>query len=123
VVAALIRRDGVILITKRPPDVHLGGLWEFPGGKVEDDESLEAALERELQEEIGVHVTVLDKFFEVQHDYPTRSVQLHFFNCHILSGEPRAIHVAELRWVPLDQLHQFSFPEADLELISLLSQQ
>src|SRR5580704_18350403 len=120
VVAAIIRRDGRLLITRRPDDVHLAGLWEFPGGKVEPDESQKAALVREIDEEIGVQIEVLDEFFQVEHHYPTRSVQLHFFDCRILSGEPRPLQVADLRWVVPAELDQFHFPEADLELISLL---
>ena len=120
VVAAIIRRDGLILITRRPDDVHLAGLWEFPGGKVEADESQRAALVREIDEEIGVQIEVLDEFFQVEHHYPTRSVQLHFFDCRILSGEPRPLQVADLRWVRPAELDQFQFPEADQELIARL---
>jgi mutator protein MutT len=123
VVAAVIRRDVRLLITRRPSDVHLAGLWEFPGGKVEADESLEAALIREIDEEIGVTIEVLDECFRIKHDYPARSVQLYFFNCRILSGEPKPIQVADLRWVLPAELDQFSFPEADRELISLLKRQ
>src|SRR5580704_13117649 len=120
VVAAIIRRDGRLLITRRPDDVHLAGLWEFPGGKVEPDESLKTALIREIDEEIGVRIEVLDEFFQVEHHYPTRSVQLHFFDCRIVSGEPRALQVADLRWVRPTELDQFQFPEADQELIARL---
>lgn len=102
--------------------MHLARLWEFPGGKVEADESLASALVREIEEEVGVKITVLDEFFQVEHHYPTRSVQLHFFNCTIVSGEPRPLHVADLRWVLPEELDQFSFPEADRELISRLQQ-
>ena len=121
VVAAIIRDDGGrLLITRRPDNVHLAGLWEFPGGKVEPEESLIAALVREIQEEIGVTIEVLDEYFQVEHPYPERTVRLHFFNCRILSGEPKPLHVADLRWVLPSELDQFSFPEADLELITRL---
>jgi 8-oxo-dGTP pyrophosphatase MutT (NUDIX family) len=70
VVAAIIRREGQILITRRPDNVHLAGLWEFPGGKVEPDESLQTALRREIREELGVTIEVLDERFQIQHDYP-----------------------------------------------------
>jgi mutator protein MutT len=121
VAAAIIRRDLHILLTKRPANVHLANLWEFPGGKVESGESLEAALRRELREELDIEANVLDEFFTTTHHYPTKSVELHFFNCTIVGGEPRAIEVAELRWVKSSDLHEYEFPEADRELIELLA--
>jgi len=120
VVAAIIRRGGQILITQRFDHVHLPGLWEFPGGKVEAGESLQAALEREIMEELGVKIRVHDEFFTVEHDYPTKSVRLHFFNCSIIEGEPQLIEVADMRWVHPQDLVQFYFPPADAELIARL---
>jgi 8-oxo-dGTP diphosphatase len=120
VVAAIIERDGKFLITKRPSDVHLAGLWEFPGGKVEPNESLEQALAREIDEEIGVKVEVLGEYFHVEHSYATKSVDLHFFDCAIINGDPKPLHVADMRWVSRAELENFSFPEADRELISRL---
>jgi mutator protein MutT len=121
VAAAIIRKEDLILLTRRLATVHLAGLWEFPGGKVELDESLEAALRRELREEIGIEVNVLDEFFSTSHRYPTKSIELHFFNCTIASGELRAIEVAEFRWVKPSELHAFEFPEADRELVARLA--
>jgi 8-oxo-dGTP diphosphatase len=121
VAAAIIHRDQHILLTKRPSNVHLANLWEFPGGKVEPGESLEAALRRELREELDVNVNVEDEFYTTTHDYPTKSVELHFFNCTIASGELRAIEVAEFRWVKRSELHAFEFPEADRELVERLA--
>jgi 8-oxo-dGTP diphosphatase len=120
VVAAVIRRDGRILITQRLDDVHLARLWEFPGGKVEAGESLEAALRREIQEELGIGIVVVDEFHTVEHDYPGKSVRLHFFNCVIGQGEPVSLGVADLRWVLPAELSQFEFPPADAELIEQL---
>jgi mutator protein MutT len=117
VVAAILRRNGWILITQRPADVHLGGLWEFPGGKVEPDESLMAALVREIREEIGVDIRVDDEYFHIEHHYEARSVHLHFYNCTIMAGEPAPLHVADFRWVLPAELDQFNFPDADRELI------
>lgn len=121
VVAAIIHRDQHILLTKRPANVHLANLWEFPGGKVESGESLEAALRRELREELAIDANVIDEFFTTTHHYPEKSVELHFFNCTILSGEPRAIEVAEFRWVKSSDLHAYEFPQADRELIDRLA--
>ena len=121
VAAAIIRQDQDILLTKRPANVHLANLWEFPGGKVEANESLEAALRRELREELGIEANVLDEFYSTTHHYPHKSVELHFFNCAIASGELRAIEVAEFRWVKARDLHAYEFPEADRELVDRLA--
>ena len=121
VAAAIIRRDEELLLTRRKADVHLPNLWEFPGGKVEPGESLSTALEREIREELGLRVRVLDEFYATTHHYASRSVDLHFFNCTILEGEPRAIEVAEFRWVNCSNLRSFEFPEADRELVERLA--
>ena len=120
VVAAIIRRNNKILITRRFDDVHLPGYWEFPGGKVEPDESLPTALEREILEELGVRIRVEDEYFTIEHDYPSRTIRLHFFNCSILQNEPQPIEVADLRWVEPAELGNFQFPPADEELIKRL---
>jgi mutator protein MutT len=121
VVAAVIRRDGKILITRRSDRVHLPGLWEFPGGKVEPNESLEKALEREIFEELGVKIGVQDEVFTVEHEYLTKAVRLHFFNCTITEGEPQLLQVADLRWVGPEEISRFEFPAADAELIGILA--
>ena len=121
VVAAVIWRDKEILITRRLDHVHLGGLWEFPGGKVEKDEPFEAALIREIREELGIEILAGHEFFTVEHDYPTKSVRLHFFHCTIQHGQPKPLEVAEFRWVKPGELGDFEFPPADAELIRKLS--
>jgi len=120
VVAAIIRKDGKILITQRLDNVHLARLWEFPGGKVEAGESLQMALQREIQEELGIKIRVNDEFLTLDYDYPTKSVRLHFFNCTVLEGDPRPIDVADLRWVKPHALGNYRFPPADAELIAKL---
>jgi mutator protein MutT len=120
VVAAIIRRGGKILITQRFDKAHLGGMWEFPGGKVEAGETLKAALRREIQEELGIKIQVEDEYLRTEHDYPAKSIRLHFFNCTILEGEPQLLDVADLRWVEPAQLSDFQFPPADAELIAKL---
>jgi mutator protein MutT len=121
VAAAIIHRGQEILLTRRKPDAHLANLWEFPGGKVEAGESLAMALQRELREELGIEVDVIDEFYATVHHYPSRSVDLHFFNCRIVDGEPRALDVAEFRWVNSSDLHGYEFPEADRELVERLA--
>jgi 8-oxo-dGTP diphosphatase len=120
VVAAIIRRNGQLLITQRPDNVHLARLWEFPGGKVESGESLEVALQREILEELGLKIRVNDEFFTVDHDYPTKSVRLHFFNCSVIEGTAQPLDVADLRWVSPHNLDCYQFPPADADLIAKL---
>ena len=120
VVAAIVWRDGKILITRRLDHAHLAGLWEFPGGKVEAGESLEGALLREIREELGVEIATGPEVFTIEHDYPTKSVRLHFFNCTVIRGEPQPLDVSDLRWIRPAQLGEFEFPPADAELIKRL---
>ncbi len=121
VVAGVIRReDGRLLITQRLADDTLGGYWEFPGGKVERDEDLKAALYRELAEELGVETEIGAEIHRIVHAYPDRDVRLHFFDACIVSGEPQKLEVADLRWVTLDELMDYQFPEADLPLLHQL---
>jgi 8-oxo-dGTP diphosphatase len=120
VTAAVIERDGAFLVTRRPAGVHLGGCWEFPGGKCEPGEPHAACLERELQEELDCMALVSDEIFSISHDYPERSVELHFFRC-TLAGEPRPALGQEMRWAPRSELRALNFPPADEALIRLLA--
>jgi len=119
VTAAIFERDGRFLVARRPHGVHLEGLWEFPGGKCEADETHQACLQREIIEELGSRVRVLSEVFEVTHAYPDRVVELHFFRCDLLE-EPRPLLGQEIRWVTGDGLLDLAFPPADTELIALL---
>jgi len=122
VVAGVIRReDRRLLITQRLADDTLGGYWEFPGGKVEPGEELAAALHRELKEELGVETEIGAEIHRVVHAYPDRDVRLYFFAARIISGEPQKLEVADLRWVTIDELREYQFPEADLPLLNQLS--
>lgn len=118
--AALLFRNGKILITQRPAGSHLGGLWEFPGGKRETGETFEQCLARELREELGVEVAVQDLFEEITHDYADQSVHLKFFCCRLLAGEPQALGCAEVKWVSKRELAHHDFPAADARLLSRL---
>jgi 8-oxo-dGTP diphosphatase len=112
-----------MLITRRPAGVHLAGLWEFPGGKVEPEESLEEALVREIREELGIGIAVLAERFAVRHEYPSKSVQLHFFECAIAEGEPQSLGVDAWLWVAPSSLGSYAFPEADRDLIAALQRE
>jgi 8-oxo-dGTP diphosphatase len=120
VAAALIFRDGKVLITRRRDDVHLGGLWEFPGGKREPDETFEQCLVRELREELGVEISVGGLFEEVVHAYPEKTVRLKFFICRLVRGEPQPLDCAEVKWAGKSELDGHDFPAADARLLDKL---
>ena len=120
VTAAVVRRGGKYLVTRRPGGVHLEGFWEFPGGKCEPGEDHETCLRREIEEELGVEVRVGRQIFEVAHEYPERAVELHFFDCE-LAGEPVPQLGQEMRWVAPGDLAALEFPPADAELIGILA--
>jgi mutator protein MutT len=118
--AALIFRAGRLLITQRPKGGHLGGLWEFPGGKREPGETWEACVIREIQEELGVVITIGARFAEVTHVYPERAVHLQFFTATFAQGEPRPIGCSACAWITREQLDDFAFPAADAQLLAQL---
>ena len=118
--AALIFRGGKLLITQRHAGAHLGGLWEFPGGKREAGETFEQCLVREIREELGVEISVGELFEEIAHDYPEKSVHLKFFAGTLLNGEPQPLDCADIRWVSREELSDFKFPAADVQLLARL---
>lgn len=120
--AAVIERGGRYLVTRRLPGVHLAGQWEFPGGKCDPGESLDACIMRELREELNVEVSVGDELFSVTHDYPDRRVELHFVRC-VLNATPAPQLGQEMRWVPRQELKALEFPPADAEVIRMLAGQ
>jgi len=116
----LVFRGGKLLITKRFPDAHLGGLWEFPGGKREPNETYEQCLVRELREELAIEVSVGPLVEELTHDYPEKTVHLKFFQCDWTAHEPRPIGCAEVVWIDVSQLGDYDFPAADAKLLHRL---
>ncbi len=119
VVAAVIEQDGQFLVTRRLPGVHLGGMWEFPGGKIDPAEEHDTALRRELREELGVEVAVGELLHQTTHAYPERTVALFFYRC-ALRGVPHPQLGQDMRWVKRQELPQLGFPPADAELIDRL---
>ena len=120
VAAAVILHDGRYLLTMRKTNVHLSGLWEFPGGKREPGESLEECLRRELREELGIEITEPEPFQIICHAYPEKTVELHFFRCSIKDGHPRPLGCDALQWVPPEELTQVPLPPADRPLLDTL---
>jgi len=124
IAAGLVWHEGRILITRRKPEAHLGSYWEFPGGKVISGESLQAAVRREVFEEVGLLVQVGEVFHQETARYPERTVHLNFFNC--TKEDPGAIasplEVSALTWVEIDALGQYTFPNGNANLIKRLSQ-
>jgi 8-oxo-dGTP diphosphatase len=120
VTAAVIERGGRLLVTRRLKGTHLEGYWEFPGGKCDAGEPLDACLRRELLEELGVNATVGSEILTTSHEYPERRVELHFFSCELL-GDPVPQLNQEMRWVPREALASLKLPPADHELVALLA--
>jgi 8-oxo-dGTP diphosphatase len=118
VVAAVIRRGGRILVTRRLPGGARGGLWEFPGGKVEPAETEPAALRREIAEELGCAVEVGDLLFRHSHEYPDLHVDLAFYACALPAGaEPRCVGVAAVEWAAPRALGDYPFCPADVAVL------
>jgi 8-oxo-dGTP diphosphatase len=113
VVAAVIARDDRYLVTQRRPTAVLPLLWEFPGGKVEVDESDLQALQRELLHRVGVEVEPGALISSVSHGYEHYTVELHLYECRIKQGEPRAVNVHQFRWVESDDFDRLPFTPAD----------
>jgi mutator protein MutT len=118
--AAMIFRDDKLLITQRQAKSHLGGLWEFPGGKREAGETFEQCLVREIREELGVEISVGELFEEISHTYPEKTVRLKFFSCQLLSGEPQPLECAAICWIDQSELNTYAFPAADAKLLEKL---
>lgn len=119
VVAAVIRgEDGRILIAKRADEQHQGGLWEFPGGKLEAGEAPSAALARELEEELGIRPTAARPLIQVRHAYPDKQVLLDVWEVSAFSGEPHGAEGQPLAWVSPRQLPEYEFPAANRPIIA-----
>jgi len=120
VAVGVIRRGKRLLIDRRKPEGLLGGLWEFPGGKRKEDESLERCLMREIREELGIRVKVVRPLMSVPHAYTHFRITLHVYECRYVSGVPRALGCAEWRWVRPEELDRYAFPSANRKVIAVL---
>ena len=120
--AAVIRDpEGRILLTRRPDHKHMGGLWEFPGGKIHDGEGPAAALLRELREELGVETAIERPLTFAVHEEPDLRILLLFFAVRLVGGEPVGREGQDLRWVHPTELPEYPVPPADAELVAQLA--
>lgn len=122
-VAVIWNAQGQLLIDRRLDKGLLGGLWEFPGGKLEPGETLTECIKREIQEELAIDIEVGDHLITIDHAYTHFRVTLNVYNCRYSSGTPQAIECQEIRWVTLEELDQFPFPKANLKIIEALREQ
>ena len=120
VVAALIVRDGRLLIARRPEGKHMAGRWEFPGGKLEKGESPEEAIEREIREELAAEIRAGRVYQAIAYSYPEKDVLLLFYAASVVSGEPRPVEEAEIRWITLEELYEYTFAPVDAMLVERL---
>ena len=117
VVAALIWDNDKFMICQRPAHKARGLLWEFVGGKVEPGETREEALVRECREELGITLEVGEVFMDVTHEYPDLTVHLTLFHSKIIQGEPRKLEHNDIRWITPEEIPQYDFCPADVEIL------
>jgi A/G-specific adenine glycosylase len=122
VTAAVIERSGKVLLARRPEDKLLGGMWEFPGGKLERGETLPECLRRELKEELGITAGVRENILTVKHAFSHFRITLHVFRCDRLRGNPRPIGTAAVRWVPIRRLARYPMGKADRKVAAFLAE-
>ena len=122
VVGIIWNKAGEVLLAKRRADVHCGGLWEFPGGKLEQNELLLTGLQRELHEEVGITVSQADYLFTLPWQYPSKPVKLHVHSISDYQGEPFGKEGQEVRWVPVADLAAYKFPSANAAIVETVRQ-
>ena len=120
VAVGVIVSDGEVFLTKRHSNAHQGGKWEFPGGKVEQGETVAQALLRELKEEVAIDVLACQPLMVIEHDYGDKQVKLEIFFVDQFTGEAQALEGNEQAWVPIQELESIDFPEANKAIISEL---
>lgn len=120
VVGAVITRDGLVMCAQRGDDGNLPGLWEFPGGKIEQGESKQAALMREITEELGCTVEVGREVTTTTHEYEFGEVTLTTFYCRLVAGTPKLTEHASIKWLPPDELETIPWAPADIPAIALI---
>ena len=120
VACALIWRDGQILLSRRHQSAHQGGLWEFPGGKLEPEETIENCISRELKEELAISVKVGEELITIDHAYSHKKLRFVVHLCNWISGDPKPLASQQVRWVELKKLFDYPFPAANSQIIHAL---
>ncbi|AFY32002.1 8-oxo-dGTP diphosphatase MutT [Calothrix sp. PCC 7507] len=119
-VAVIWNEQEQILIDRRRPEGAMGGLWEFPGGKIEPGETIEECIQREISEELGIEIAVGEHLITIDHTYTSLRVTLTVHQCRHLTGVPQPLESDEIRWVSLADLEKFAFPQANVQIIAVL---
>ena len=119
-VAVIWNQSGQILIDRRKASGTMGGLWEFPGGKIEPDETVAECIVREIREELGIEIAVGEHLISIEHTYPTFQLTLIVHHCQHISGIPQPIESEEVRWVNVGDLAHYQFPAANAAIIHTL---
>jgi 8-oxo-dGTP diphosphatase len=121
-VAVIWNDQKQILIDRRRQEGTMGGLWEFPGGKIELGETVEECIQREIKEELGIEIEVREHLITIDHTYTHLRVSLTVHQCSYLTGIPQPLECDEIRWVTVDELEQFAFPQANSQIIAALKE-
>jgi mutator protein MutT len=116
-VAVIWNQSGQILIDKRKIGGALGGLWEFPGGKIEVGETVADCIVREIREELAIEIAIGEHLISIEHTYPTFQITLIVHHCNYISGTPQPIESDEILWVEVSDLNKYEFPEANVAII------
>lgn len=119
-VAIIKNQQGKILIDRRKPGGEMGGLWEFPGGKIEPGETIKECIAREIWEELAIEIKIGDRLTTITHTYENFKVTLYVHDCQYLSGEPQPLECEEIHWVEPSQMNQYQFPQANTQIVNLL---
>ncbi len=119
-VGVILNKDNQILLAKRPAHLHQGGKWEFPGGKVEANETTSEALIRELKEEVNLDINATEPLMTISHDYPDKQVLLDIHTVKSFSGEAKGLEGQLIEWAELTDIENYDFPEANKQIVDAL---
>ncbi len=120
IAVGIVRKNGYLLITRRPLDGLLGGLWEFPGGKLEQNEESLSACSREIREETGIEVAIDSFLIRIKHEYTHFKIEMDVFYCHYVSGKIALNGPIDYKWIQVSEINDFTFPKANLKFIPLI---